>query len=443
MKLKYLLTVVMLILTHLALAQGIRKHYTELTENERLAYKAATDAVIDSGIHNQYVGYHLDPDQDGSNGTMTGTPPIHGHEIFFPWHRQFILGYEQELQSENNNITIPYWDWTGESDPIGVNSEASTSPIWENTEIANLAWSDNFLGSYDSSLNLGRTLNGPANLPNTSQLNVAFSYSSFADFLSYGEALHNKAHQWVEGLMGSMSSPTDPVFYLHHSMVDKIWQDWHLNGGTSSFTETDMPTYDGNTAGFPAVNPNDIIDSRSFGIFYSDAIAQKTTLDGGYSVSNQHNAIEKFIYQYLISAEHFIVPSGNHAEFISSNKIVLKPDFHAEEGGSFTAKISEVGNSPLRLSNESAQASLSNSSSVYPNPFSKQTTIRYQVAADAPVRLSVFNNMGQEVRVLENKIQNSGTHEAHFDASTLPPGLYFYHLTIGKETLSGKMILSQ
>jgi hypothetical protein len=38
--------------------------------------------------------------------------------------------------------------------------------------------------------------------------------------------LHNRVHVWVGGAMGPMTSPHDPVFFLHHCNVDRIWALW-------------------------------------------------------------------------------------------------------------------------------------------------------------------------------------------------------------------------
>ena len=41
-----------------------------------------------------------------------------------------------------------------------------------------------------------------------------------------GSQLHNRVHVWVGGSMLRMTSPNDPVFFLHHCFVDKVWADW-------------------------------------------------------------------------------------------------------------------------------------------------------------------------------------------------------------------------
>jgi hypothetical protein len=65
----------------------------------------------------------------------------------------------------------------------------------------------------------------------------------------------------------------------------------------------------------------------------------------------------------------------------------------------------------------------------YPNPFNPSTTIKFSVPTEASVRLSVFNILGQEVKVLvDNQIQQSGTYNLTFDATELTSGIYFYRL---------------
>lgn len=42
----------------------------------------------------------------------------------------------------------------------------------------------------------------------------------------FGDQLHGRVHLWVNGNMGSSSSPNDPVFWLHHANLDRIWAEW-------------------------------------------------------------------------------------------------------------------------------------------------------------------------------------------------------------------------
>jgi len=40
--------------------------------------------------------------------------------------------------------------------------------------------------------------------------------------------MHNLVHMWVGGSMTPFTSPNDPVFWLHHCYVDRLWSDWQI-----------------------------------------------------------------------------------------------------------------------------------------------------------------------------------------------------------------------
>jgi hypothetical protein len=68
----------------------------------------------------------------------------------------------------------------------------------------------------------------------------------------------------------------------------------------------------------------------------------------------------------------------------------------------------------------------------YPNPFNGQTLISFQTAGPGRVKLSLFDVLGREVRVLVDEVRMQGAYTERFDASGLPTGQYFYRLTAGE-----------
>ena len=76
-----------------------------------------------------------------------------------------------------------------------------------------------------------------------------------------------------------------------------------------------------------------------------------------------------------------------------------------------------------------------------PNPFNAQTTIRFDLAHSAHVRLIVHDLTGREVAQLVNGPLSSGAHEISFDARALPSGVYFYSLIAGPHHLTRKLLL--
>ena len=76
----------------------------------------------------------------------------------------------------------------------------------------------------------------------------------------------------------------------------------------------------------------------------------------------------------------------------------------------------------------------------YPNPFNPVATIGYALREAAPVRLSVHDALGREIRVLDESLREAGVHRASFDAGELPTGVYFYRLESGSEMLTGSLM---
>jgi hypothetical protein len=77
----------------------------------------------------------------------------------------------------------------------------------------------------------------------------------------------------------------------------------------------------------------------------------------------------------------------------------------------------------------------------YPNPFNPATIIRYQLPAGERVRLSVFDLLGREVRVLVDERQSAGTYDVRFDASGLSSGTYVYRIVAGPHVRTQRMVL--
>jgi len=82
--------------------------------------------------------------------------------------------------------------------------------------------------------------------------------------------------------------------------------------------------------------------------------------------------------------------------------------------------------------------SLSNN---YPNPFNPKTSIKYSIEATGPVKLYVFNTLGQLVIKLVDQVQNSGEYSVLFDGDNLASGVYFYKLETMGFTATKKMVL--
>jgi len=77
----------------------------------------------------------------------------------------------------------------------------------------------------------------------------------------------------------------------------------------------------------------------------------------------------------------------------------------------------------------------------YPNPFKRETIIRYHCSEPSKVTMKVYNLLGQEIATLVDKVENLGEHTVRWDASEMSDGVYFYKVTIGNFTETRKCLL--
>lgn len=77
-----------------------------------------------------------------------------------------------------------------------------------------------------------------------------------------------------------------------------------------------------------------------------------------------------------------------------------------------------------------------------PNPFSESTRLTFYTPFYQRVELSVYNVLGSRVH-WESFWSAAGTHSFSFTGNELPPGPYFYRVTIRGQYLTGKMMKSR
>ena len=114
-----------------------------------------------------------------------------------------------------------------------------------------------------------------------------------------------------------------------------------------------------------------------------------------------------------------------------------------------SAATDEVGRFALSLEGLAAPSALPERFSIgpnYPNPFNPSTLIPYQLPSPAPVRLEVFNLLGQRIATLVEEVQPAGFHHARWDGTdaggrAVGAGVYLYRLQSGPRVATGRMVL--
>jgi tetratricopeptide (TPR) repeat protein len=77
----------------------------------------------------------------------------------------------------------------------------------------------------------------------------------------------------------------------------------------------------------------------------------------------------------------------------------------------------------------------------YPNPFNPSTVVRFSLPTAGMVKLRVFDTLGRVVAVLAEGMYEAGVHEATFDASRLPSGMYITRIEYDGKSIVRRVLL--
>ncbi len=77
---------------------------------------------------------------------------------------------------------------------------------------------------------------------------------------------------------------------------------------------------------------------------------------------------------------------------------------------------------------------------VFPNPVQEQLTFQFELTEAQPVRLVIYNQLGQPAAVVFESRLGAGKHQLEYNAELLPTGAYFYRLELDDRFASGRFI---
>ena len=77
----------------------------------------------------------------------------------------------------------------------------------------------------------------------------------------------------------------------------------------------------------------------------------------------------------------------------------------------------------------------------YPNPVTGRSVISVKLTQPGNLSMSIVNVVGQQVMRLEKGTVNTGNQQFVVDGSTLPAGIYFYTVTVNKQSITKRMIV--
>ncbi len=295
--------------------KNVRKNVRDLTTTEKQnfiravkALKATISPITRRSIYDEYVLWHSIATAR-TDSTNLFRNAAHVGPAFNPWHRYFLYRFERQLQRKVRGVTIPYWDWTQDAgnpfgspvwanDLMGGNGDPQDNNIVKTGPFAVNQWiTVNADGSSKGGLQrtFGQLFSG---LPTQAEANVAIAETPY-DRSPWDQTsnsshrnrlegflgtqilqLHNQVHAWIGGDMSSVNiSPNDPVFFLHHCNVDRLWAIWQdrnpsqqyqpTSGGPAGHNLYDlMYPWDGKATRLRA-RPADVLNYRRLGYTYA------------------------------------------------------------------------------------------------------------------------------------------------------------------------------
>jgi tyrosinase len=217
-------------------------------------------------------------------------PTVHSYDLFLPWHRAYLHAFDHAVRDQNPDAVQPWWDWTSAtSAKVGVPTAYSEDP--DTNPLASGPTPD----MIDDPARRTRRFPGkPSELPNWTKtksvqgdrllaIDELLSLAKFEDFSHQLQNIHDFVHPWVGGIspddpnlggdMGSIPvAAFDPIFYAHHTMIDRLWYLWQIKHGVNNIPSNYLNQV---LAPFGA-SVEQVLDINALGYEYASSIAAAT-----------------------------------------------------------------------------------------------------------------------------------------------------------------------
>jgi len=214
----------------------VRKDANKLTAQERDRFLAAFGTLNSSGKFQLFRDMHV-------SNALTES---HGNFGFLPWHRTYLLDLERELQLIDPSVSLPYWKFDVKAPNVFSTSFMGTPDTMGNIQFTAShpfrTWKvDNIVGITRKPKFNTATL--PANRVQNDEVET-LAMDPFVNFKKMESDPHGSAHLSFEGFISdAATAPKDPLFYLLHTNVDRLWAKWQWVMDRRDITSTNTFTH--------------------------------------------------------------------------------------------------------------------------------------------------------------------------------------------------------
>jgi len=165
---------------------------------------------------------------------------VHKDGLFFPFHRLLVHAHEYLLRTEcEYSGAQPYWDEARDAGSFSsatiLDPESGFGGDGKGPDgcLADGPFAKYTLHTgpdYENTVHcLSRAINNTKSQGSAQQnIDACMKLDKYADAWPCMENRpHQGGHQGIGGEMASaVSSPGDPIFYLHHAFLDRVWWQW-------------------------------------------------------------------------------------------------------------------------------------------------------------------------------------------------------------------------
>nr|AGX25261.1 mega-hemocyanin [Melanoides tuberculata] len=218
----------------------VRRSLSDLTERDVMSLKSALHDLQEDDSATGWqslAAYHGVPALCPSPEEAKYACCIHGMPTFPHWHRLYVLAVEHSLIKHGSSVAIPYWDWTNPLDKLPelftkqTYYDAWRDEVYDNPFARGYVKGDEAYTVRDPQPELKERSRDGKHSVLFDQVLLALEQTDYCDFEVQYEVTHNAIHYLVGGpqtfsLSSLHYSSYDPIFFVHHSFVDKIWAVW-------------------------------------------------------------------------------------------------------------------------------------------------------------------------------------------------------------------------
>ena len=164
----------------------------------------------------------------------------HSNWLFLPWHRHFLFWFEKIVQDLTgmDEWALPYWNWIEDPQIPDVFLSGVLSHPRDATSTSIPGATADYAMSFSTFINFG----SGALAPGENQRPMVRKTKS-----PFESQVHDTVHVDIGNFsngMGSFLSPLDPIFWLHHNMIEYMWVEWNVGRGNSNPAESHWGDYE-------------------------------------------------------------------------------------------------------------------------------------------------------------------------------------------------------